>query len=168
MFDELILLAKGGLIVYHGPVKTVEEYFSNVGIVVPDRVNPPDHFIDILEGIVKSPGVDYKHLPVRWMLHNGYPVPMDMLHSAEGIAAIAENPTQGNVNYESEASFAGELWQDVKCNVEVQKDSLQHNFFSSGDLSKRITPGVFRQYKYFLGRYVLKKKKKKRYSHVLP
>ncbi|GKV48435.1 hypothetical protein SLEP1_g55249 [Rubroshorea leprosula] len=53
MFDDLILLAKGGLIVYHGPVKKVEEYFSGIGIPVPDRVNPPDHYIDILEGIEK-------------------------------------------------------------------------------------------------------------------
>lgn len=75
MFDELILLAKGGLTAYHGPVKKVEEYFAGLGINVPDRVNPPDHFIDILEGIVKptaASGVNYKELPLRWMLHNGY------------------------------------------------------------------------------------------------
>ncbi|PHT35256.1 ABC transporter G family member 24 [Capsicum baccatum] len=67
MFDDLVLLAKGGLTVYHGPVKTVEEYFAGIRITVPDRVNPPDHFIDILEGIYKLPrtGLNYKDLPVR-------------------------------------------------------------------------------------------------------
>ncbi|KAL6195805.1 hypothetical protein ACLB2K_031423 [Fragaria x ananassa] len=50
MFDDLILLAKGGLTVYHGSVKKVEEYFTSLGMAVPDRVNPPDYFIDILEG----------------------------------------------------------------------------------------------------------------------
>ncbi|KAJ0779580.1 putative ABC transporter family G domain-containing protein [Helianthus annuus] len=44
MFDDLVLLAKGGLTVYHGPVRKVEEYFSGLGINVPDRVNPPDFF----------------------------------------------------------------------------------------------------------------------------
>ncbi|KAK6142004.1 hypothetical protein DH2020_016220 [Rehmannia glutinosa] len=89
MFDDLILLAKGGLTVYHGPVKKVEEYFAGIGIVVPERVNPPDYFIDILEGIVKpsaSTAVKFKELPLRWMLHNGYPVPPDMLDSA-GVAS---------------------------------------------------------------------------------
>lgn len=159
MFDDLILLAKGGLTVYHGSVKKVEEYFSSLGINVPERVNPPDHFIDILEGIVKpttSSGVNYKQLPVRWMLHNGYPVPMDMLQSADGMAASA---SENSVNGAKEAdaavdgqSFAGEFWQDVKCSVEWRKDNIQHNFLTSNDLSNRKTPSVFQQYRYFLGR----------------
>ncbi|KAJ6311504.1 hypothetical protein OIU77_013294 [Salix suchowensis] len=50
MFDDLVLLAKGGLTVYHGPVKKVEEYFAGLGISVPERVNPPDHYIDVFGG----------------------------------------------------------------------------------------------------------------------
>lgn len=159
MFDDLILLAKGGLTVYHGPAKKVEEYFAGIGIVVPERVNPPDYFIDILEGIIKphtSTGVDCKQLPVRWMLHNGYAVPMDMLHTADGISRSAAESSAGanaatNVDLE-EQSFAGELWQDMKCTVELKKDTIQHNFLKSSDLSDRITPGWFQQYRYFLGR----------------
>ncbi|CAL0304066.1 unnamed protein product [Lupinus luteus] len=159
MFDDFILLAKGGLTVYHGPVNKVEEYFSSIGIVVPDRVNPPDYYIDILEGIVKLPassGVNYKQLPVRWMLHNGYPVPMDMLSTIEGMATPGEGSARGAATTTGNAddtSFAGELWQDVKCNVELKRDNLQHNFLNySNDLSNRETPGTFTQYKYFLGR----------------
>ncbi|KAK3042559.1 hypothetical protein RJ639_001553, partial [Escallonia herrerae] len=157
MFDDLILLAKGGLTVYHGSVKKVEEYFSGLGINVPERVNPPDHFIDILEGIVKpstSSGVNYKELPLRWMLHNGYPVPPDMLDSAGMAASAGENSAHGaNPAAGSDGqSFAGDLWQDVKFNVELKKDHIQHNFLKSKDLSNRITPGVLQQYKYFLGR----------------
>ncbi|KAG5146008.1 hypothetical protein JHK84_031551 [Glycine max] len=64
--------------------------------------------------------------------------------SSHGAATATEN---------NEApSFAGELWQDVKCNVEMKKDNLHLNFLSSNDLSDRLTPGVFNQYKYFLGR----------------
>lgn len=158
MFDDLILLAKGGLTVYHGPAKKVEDYFAGIGITVPERVNPPDYFIDILEGIVKpsaSSGVNYKQLPVRWMLHNGYPVPMDMLQSADGMAAASENSAHGPSapGAESEGqSFAGELWQDMKCNVELKKDNIQQNLLKSSDLSNRTTAGVFQQYRYFLGR----------------
>ncbi|KAK9117898.1 hypothetical protein Scep_015991 [Stephania cephalantha] len=156
MFDDLILLAKGGLTAYHGPVKKVEEYFAGLGITVPERVNPPDHFIDILEGIVKPTGLSYKDLPVRWLLHNGYPVPPDMLQNVSGIdvskatvkATEQINPAAGG----TEESLAGELWKDVKYNVEVKRDNIQHNFLKSMDLSNRKTPGVSQQYKYFLGR----------------
>lgn len=86
MFDNLILLAKGGLIVYNGPVNTIEEYFTTLGIHVPDRVNPPDFYIDILEEIVESDsGIKAKHLPLYWMLYNGYEVPNDMKDDLEAM-----------------------------------------------------------------------------------
>lgn len=159
MFDDLILLAKGGLTVYHGSVKKVEEYFAGLGITVPERVNPPDHFIDILEGIVKPTGVSHQQLPIRWMLHNGYAVPPDMLKYADGIASSsmgANSVHSGNPSGPdggaSEHSFAGDLWQDMKFTVELKRDHIQHNFLKSKDLSNRRTPGVWRQYRYFLGR----------------
>ncbi|XP_009763160.1 ABC transporter G family member 28-like [Nicotiana tabacum] len=158
MFDDLILLAKGGLTAYHGPVSKVEEYFVGLGINVPDRVNPPDHFIDILEGIYKLPasiGVTYKDLPLRWMLHNGYPVPPDMLASSGSAASLAgDNSAHGGSSAAAgpDLSFAGELWSDVKSNVEQKKDHIQHKLLASADLSNRKTPGVLLQYRYFLGR----------------
>uniref|UniRef100_A0A7N0U7C5 ABC transporter domain-containing protein n=1 Tax=Kalanchoe fedtschenkoi TaxID=63787 RepID=A0A7N0U7C5_KALFE len=148
MFDDLILLAKGGLTVYHGSVKKVEEYFSSLGINVPDRVNPPDYFIDILEGIVKPTTVNVKELPVRWMVHNGYPVPPDMLSTM----ATAESNRGSSAASEDGTSFAGDLWKDVKSNTEHQKDAIEPNFLTYKDLSGRKTPNVFQQYKYFLGR----------------
>ncbi|KAH6764774.1 ABC transporter family protein [Perilla frutescens var. hirtella] len=164
MFDDLILLAKGGLTVYHGPVKKVEEYFSGLGIVVPERVNPPDYYIDILEGIVKPSAnatVKFKELPLRWMLHNGYPVPPDMLDSA-GVSSISttsvDDSSSAHINSPSvgaaaaDQSFAGELWQDVKFTVGQKKDHICLNFTRSVDLSDRKTPNVMMQYKFFLGR----------------
>ncbi|RZC76969.1 hypothetical protein C5167_001143 [Papaver somniferum] len=153
MFDDLILLAKGGFIVYHGPVKEVEEYFAGFGVVVPDRVNPPDHFIDLLEGIVPSTGIDMKQLPLRWMLHKGYPIPPDMQLDAADIASSSRGPeTSVDVDEDEVRSFAGDIWEDVKCNVEIQRDNIHHNFLMLKDLSKRLTPGVFKQCKYYLGR----------------
>ncbi|KAM0867018.1 hypothetical protein ACQ4PT_042270 [Festuca glaucescens] len=155
MFDDLILLAKGGMTVYHGPVKKVEEYFSGLGIVVPDRVNPPDYYIDILEGIVKpnmSAGVTVKDLPLRWMLHNGYDVPRDMLQSS----STSESSSGGSAGPSSPGagagpSFATELWANVKDVIMRKKDEFDYNK-STEDLSNRCTPGILRQYRYFLGR----------------
>lgn len=56
MFDDVMFLAKGGRTVYLGPVADVEEYFSDLGVTVPERTNPPDHFLDIIEGVVKPSG----------------------------------------------------------------------------------------------------------------
>ncbi|XP_009595733.1 ABC transporter G family member 24-like isoform X1 [Nicotiana tomentosiformis] len=159
MFDDLILLAKGGLVVYHGPVKKVEDYFAGLGIDVPERVNPPDHFIDVLEGLVKpttNSNVDYKELPVLWMLHNGYSVPPEMQQSAAVLASSPVDVNNGNQaifdHVTEEHSFAGEMWQDMKTNVERQRDIILHNFMMSKDLSNRRTPNVLLQYKYFIGR----------------
>ncbi|KAK1571116.1 hypothetical protein Q3G72_012117 [Acer saccharum] len=160
MFDDLVLLAKGGLTVYLGSVKKVEEYFAGIGINVPERVNPPDHLIDILEGIVApsvGSNVNYKELPVRWMLHNGYPVPPDMQQNSAGlvmspIGLYPVNGTNPDIDVMGDNSFAGELWQDVRNNVELHRDKIRLNFLKKTDLSNRRTPGVFRQFRYFLGR----------------
>ncbi|GKV34153.1 hypothetical protein SLEP1_g42564 [Rubroshorea leprosula] len=158
MFDDLVLLARGGLTVYHGSAKKAEEYFSSLGINVPERVNPPDYFIDVLEGMVEpntSTGVNYKELPIKWMLHNRYPVPPDMQQHADRLATPAVGVDQEhrtNLTGAKERSFAGELWQDVKGNMEFHRDKIRHNFLVSKDLSNRRTPGIFQQYRYFLGR----------------
>ncbi|KAL5735001.1 hypothetical protein ACOSP7_032862 [Xanthoceras sorbifolium] len=159
-FDDLVLLAKGGLTVYLGSVKKVEEYFAGLGIHVPERVNPPDHFIDILEGIVTpsvSSNVSYKELPVRWMLHNGYPVPPDMQRNAAGllmspVGVDPVNETNPDIAVMEEKSFGGELWQDVRTNVDLHRDKIRINFLKTKDLSNRRTPGVLWQFKYFIGR----------------
>uniref|UniRef100_A0A6N2KVQ4 ABC transporter domain-containing protein n=1 Tax=Salix viminalis TaxID=40686 RepID=A0A6N2KVQ4_SALVM len=152
MFDDFILLAKGGLTVYHGSAKKVEEYFAGLGITVPERVTPPDHYIDILEGIVKpNSNVTHEQLPIRWMLHNGYPVPPDMLHYADSIGATSPG-LNSSAAESTEQSFAGDLWADVVSTVEIHRDHIEHNYLKSKDLSNRRTPGVSRQYRYFVGR----------------
>ncbi|WVZ84105.1 hypothetical protein U9M48_031167 [Paspalum notatum var. saurae] len=148
MFDDLILLAKGGLMVYNGPVKSVEEYFTTLGIHVPDRVNPPDHYIDILEGIVKpESGIKAKHLPVHWMLYNGYEVPSDM---QDDIKEIGDQSPQ----IRSIPSMSGSTPHclPLRNAFAEERDRLENNLSKPKDLSSRKTPGIFMQYKYYLGR----------------
>ncbi|KAL8141534.1 hypothetical protein V2J09_014566, partial [Rumex salicifolius] len=156
MFDDLILLAKGGLIVYLGSAKKVEDYFAGLGIIVPERVNPPDHFIDILEGITKpSSDFNYKELPIKWMIHNGYPIPPNLYHDLglKDPTSVGENNLEDSSNRSGgRLSFIGDLWQDLKCLVILKGEQIQSNLFPAQDLSNRTTPGVFTQYRYFLGR----------------
>ncbi|KAL0340720.1 UNVERIFIED_CONTAM: ABC transporter G family member 24 [Sesamum radiatum] len=160
MFDDLILLAKGGLTVYHGSVRDVEEYFAHLGINVPERINPPDYFIDVLEGMIKpntSSGVSYEELPLRWMLHKGYPLPPDMKPNESGLEAPVINVDSKNQGNDANSgpeqlSFCGEFWQNVKYKLEARCDVIQNNFLKSKDLSRRRTPSILLQYRYFLGR----------------
>ncbi|KAK6156349.1 hypothetical protein DH2020_010597 [Rehmannia glutinosa] len=156
MFDDLILLAKGGLTVYHGAVGDVEDYFAHLDINVPERINPPDYFIDVLEGMVKprtSSGLTYEELPLRWMLHKGYPVPPDM---QKNISRFDVPVMYGNLgdqeNGPEELSFCAEFWQNLKYKIEAQCDVIRNNIMKSKDLSGRRTPYVLLQYKHFLGR----------------
>uniref|UniRef100_M8C8K6 Putative white-brown complex-30-like protein n=1 Tax=Aegilops tauschii TaxID=37682 RepID=M8C8K6_AEGTA len=150
MFDDLILLAKGGLIVYNGPIKTIEDYFSTLGIHVPDRVNPPDHYIDILEGIVKpESGIKAKHLPVHWMLYNGYEVPSDM---KDDLKAMGEQSPDVDINRSMSGSTPHCLPAGVSNAFAQERNRLEHRLSKPGDLSSRRTPGILKQYKFFLGR----------------
>ncbi|CAN6931655.1 unnamed protein product [Brassica oleracea] len=152
-FNDLVLLAKGGLTVYHGPVKDVETYFSGLGIIVPERINPPDYYIDVLEGIVTNlnSDVSYKELPQRWMLHKGYSVPLDMRNN-NSAAGLEMNPDVRDSTINAEQTFVRELWGDVKSNFRLRRDKIRHNFLKTRDLSYRTTPSMLLQYKYFLGR----------------
>lgn len=152
MFDDLVLLAKGGLVVYLGAVKKVEDYFSGLGIDVPERVNPPDYFIDILEGIVKPPGINVRQLPLRWMLHNGNDVPPDMQQSFSTVDMLRKDYEANDLNGSSDYSIAGELWDDVRDEFQLRREHLVHNLSKEKDLSHRRTPGILLQYRYFLGR----------------
>lgn len=148
MFDDLILLAKGGLTAYHGPVREVEDYFANLGINVPDHINPPDYFIDVLEGMVKpSSGVTYEEIPLRWVLHKGYPIPPDMQKPVSEAAVPATDANSGD-----QLSFWGEFCQNLKYRVEAQLEVVRNNFLKSNDLSRRRTPCILVQYRHFLGR----------------
>ncbi|KAL8130618.1 hypothetical protein V2J09_019773 [Rumex salicifolius] len=150
MFDDLVLLAKGGLMAYQGPISRVEEYFESMGIKVPDRINPPDFYIDILEGLA-DPGrhssVNYKQLPIIWMLRNGYPIPENMKSDATNLDVSGHSASP----FASGRSFNDE-WQDNSRNAELRKDQSSHNLFESKDLSNRRTPSRLTQYKYYLGR----------------
>lgn len=54
MFDEVLLLGKGGRTVYLGPTTAALGYFQGLGFELPPRINPPDFYMDIIanpEGI---------------------------------------------------------------------------------------------------------------------
>ena len=73
MFDELLLMAKGGNVIYRGKTSNAVSYFSEKGFAayVKDYTNPADFLMDIVEGIIvpdNIPADDYNYLshPYIW------------------------------------------------------------------------------------------------------
>ena len=52
MFDDLLLLGKGGRVVYHGPVNDATTYFASLGFPLPPNTNPADFYLDVAQGAV--------------------------------------------------------------------------------------------------------------------
>ena len=48
LIDDLLLLAPGGQVVYHGPRENVLSYFSKLDFPCPSNTNPAEHMIDLV------------------------------------------------------------------------------------------------------------------------
>jgi len=61
LFDDVLLLGKGGQTVYLGPSLECKAYFESLGFVAPDNENPADWFMDIISGEVLNEKIpDFK------------------------------------------------------------------------------------------------------------
>lgn len=161
MFDDVMFLAKGGRTVYLGPVDDVEEYFANMGIIVPQRINPPDHFMDVLEGITKpegAPQFDAKSLPIKWIQFKGYDIPKDLQELLPETNAPLDGLNQEENLRSSwrsgeEKTFIEEAWGEFKSFRDVHWDDFRSTFSRLEDLSNRRTPRFWAQFKIIISRY---------------
>jgi ABC-type multidrug transport system ATPase subunit len=94
-FDDLLLLGKGGRVVYHGSISEAPRYFSSIGFPIPPNANPADFYLDVCQGEVKqspppsgrkgtpdpsailpviTPGLKFEWLLLfdMWAKHKGY------------------------------------------------------------------------------------------------
>ncbi|GAB1744531.1 hypothetical protein NU219Hw_g1936t1 [Hortaea werneckii] len=84
-FDQLLLLAQGGRMVYSGPTGGIEEYFEGMGFQFPQRANPADTLMDIITGdgaqyaigggAAKTRGSQVDHLIDQWKTKRQNPTP---------------------------------------------------------------------------------------------
>ncbi|CAG8541839.1 5729_t:CDS:10, partial [Diversispora eburnea] len=58
MFDDLMLLGKGGRVVYSGPRNEAMKYFNELGFVLPEDESEPDFIMEIASGRVKPKDSD--------------------------------------------------------------------------------------------------------------
>ncbi len=84
MFDKLILLDRGR-VVYFGPAQEGARYFERLGYGVPPRINPPDHFVDVLLSPDRGPRVNFA----------------DMFEASPEFMVIMERVEQSTAEFES-------------------------------------------------------------------
>lgn len=67
MFHRVLLLAKGGKLVYYGAPGDALKYFEEyIGIKCPPHVNPPDFFMDVISGEVNELGLSIDDMVEKW------------------------------------------------------------------------------------------------------
>ncbi|XP_071128832.1 broad substrate specificity ATP-binding cassette transporter ABCG2-like isoform X1 [Mytilus edulis] len=64
LFDSLMLLSMGEC-VYHGPASESLEYFKSIGYVIEEHNNPPDFFLDVINGEANHSEKDINEISVK-------------------------------------------------------------------------------------------------------
>jgi len=90
-FDDLLLLAKGHVI-YHGAREDAIPYFASVGYPVPARVNPSEHYMQVLQLDIEK----LDHLAAQWKAFT---------LSAEGAKNLSVNRTPKEVRVNGDEHF---------------------------------------------------------------
>ncbi|KAB5576146.1 ABC-2 type transporter-domain-containing protein [Coniochaeta sp. 2T2.1] len=108
-FDTLLLLAKGGKMVYFGDIgdnaQTVKDYFARHGLPCPPDANPAEHMIDVVSGSLGR-GRDWNEVWLSSPEHDAVEKQLDQI-----VADAAAKPSN---TLDDGHEFAMPLWQQIK------------------------------------------------------
>ncbi|KAK5655072.1 hypothetical protein OQA88_5971 [Cercophora sp. LCS_1] len=121
-FDTLLLLARGGKMVYFGEIgdnaQTIKDYFARHGFPCPEEANPAEHMIDVVSGTL---GRDQDWNKI-WLAS---PESEAVTKELDRIMADAAEKPPGTVDDGNE--FAMPLWDQVKIVTQRANVSLFRN-----------------------------------------
>lgn len=121
-FDSLLLLAKGGQTVYFGDIGeqacVVKDYFGREGAPCPPGVNPAEHMIDVVSGVL-SQGKNWSDV---WLSSPEYEKMTAQLD--EIIAQAASSPPR---TVDDGHEFAVPMWEQIKLVTHRMNVSLYRN-----------------------------------------
>jgi hypothetical protein len=86
LFDNIVLLCKGGRMAYAGPVKLMQRYFEELGYAFKQGENAVDVCLDAISGLIESsqPEVTAAALPGLWQKRASHVQQHDELVAAAG------------------------------------------------------------------------------------
>jgi hypothetical protein len=110
LFDSIVLLSKGGRMAYAGPVKSMKNYFEDLGFVFPASENAVDVCLDAVSGLRTStnPAVTVASIPELWMKRNGGEVPR------EGLEPVPNDFDEEEVSDDDDVNPLEELEQPME------------------------------------------------------
>ncbi|KAK2593083.1 hypothetical protein QQS21_009213 [Conoideocrella luteorostrata] len=121
-FDTLLLLAKGGKTVYFGDIgdqaTVVKDYFGRYGAPCPEGVNPAEHMIDVVSGVL-SQGKNWSDVWLSSPEYEKMTLELDRM-----IKHAAASPP-GTVDDGHE--FATSMWEQIKIVTHRMNVSLYRN-----------------------------------------
>ncbi|KAI9220286.1 P-loop containing nucleoside triphosphate hydrolase protein [Blastocladiella britannica] len=145
-FDDVILLGKGGRLVYQGPRADAERYFESIGFPVPDGVSPSDFYMDVLTGTVTStfdPAFHPSHLFAYWDAHcAGHEISAADAGIAGDAAAKKNHSTPGFITFLSDSLASFVAMFTTLFEVSGELASFVFSPFTTDSI--RETPGFFR------------------------
>jgi ABC-type multidrug transport system ATPase subunit len=129
-FDTLLLLAKGGKMVYFGDIgenaQTIKDYFARHDLPCPDDANPAEHMIDVVSGSLGK-GRDWNKI---WLES---PEAKEVEKQLDQIVKDAESKPPNS--HDDGHEFAMPLWQQIlivthRANVSIFRniDYLNNKF----------------------------------------
>lgn len=144
-FDTLLLLAKGGKMVYFGDIgaqaQTVKSYFARHGAPCPQNANPAEHMIDVVSGHL-SKGRDWNQV---WLAS---PEQTAMTQELDRIIEDAAAKPPGTVDDGHE--FATTLWEQTKLVTRRMNISLYRNTdYINNKIILHLTSALFTGFTFF-------------------
>jgi ABC-type multidrug transport system ATPase subunit len=167
LFDQVLLLGKGGMTVYHGPADGMTEYFEKRGFPCPERENPADYYMDVVSGIIPhatDPDFDKESLFETWMCAEENPAAVTEEEAKEQMkknkeADLAENEKEKPVKGDRVRAVFGCVSHFFARRMAYCLDLKRHigREFNSELRTTRETPGFFKQTQLLLKRAMIQR-----------
>ncbi|KHN93838.1 ABC transporter [Metarhizium album ARSEF 1941] len=145
-FDTLLLLARGGQTVYFGDIGeqacVVKDYFDRYGAPCPPGVNPAEHMIDVVSGVL-SQGKNWSDI---WLSSPEYE---KMTAELDDMIERAAASPPGTVDDGHE--FATSMWEQIKLVTHRMNVSLYRNTdYVNNKLALHIFSALFNGFSFWM------------------
>jgi len=140
LFNQVLLLAKGGLTAFIGSPIEMISYFENLGFPMPPGSNHADFVMDILGGVVQHPSNPHfktEDFVLAWMTADENPNAMS-LEEAKSLLADAASDTVDKVTIYSRLRKVRQYFSDISAH-------FASGFKKNSSTSDLALPGMFQQ-----------------------
>ena len=136
LFDNVLFLAKGGFTVYFGPTERVQTYFEKLGFELPNSVNPPDFYLDIISGTEKSKFGETVNLIDAWQNHVLLQEEQEQTAKAEFVVVESHDVTENNDEIQGSSVNLTSIQQQDGNSIPIENNNT--NYYNTVNKTKYI------------------------------